>query len=265
MSIGQFIRRIRVLLHHGAFRDDLKEEMLLHRELRARQFTSEGNSLRDASLMASRQFGNATLLIEKANDMWRWNWLEDFIQDLRHTRRMLAANPAFTAVAILTLALGIGANTAIFSVTDAVLLRTLPVPNPQQIYRVSSDGQPNHASGTGNPRTSFSYDLFERLRAADQNVMTDLMAYVPLSFTKTSVRAGSLPEEAAVEMVSGNFFTGLGVHPSCGRMLSSSDGSAHAPVAVVSYGYASRRFGSACAARGHAIAIKGLSFTIMGV
>jgi len=155
-------------------------------------------------------------LTEKANDRWGWNWIEDFGKDLRQTTRLLNANRSFSVVTILTLALGIGTNTAIFSVTNALLLRTLPVKNAEQIYRVSCDGQPNRASNTGDSTTSFSYYVFQSLRT-NQNAVSDLMAYVPLGRSKISVRSGTVPEEAAVHMVSGNFFTGLRAAPACGR------------------------------------------------
>lgn len=196
--------------------------------------------------------------------MWRWNWLEDFAKDLRHTGRMLAANPGFTAIAIVTLALGIGANSAIFSVVNALLLQTLPVHDPRQVYRVHCDRQPANANSTGDSSTSFSDFVFQHLRHNQQDV-TDLVAYVPLGFNKISVRAGTTPEEASVDMVSGNFFSGLGVHPFCGRVLSPKDESTHAEVAVISYGYANLRFGESCSAVGRPIVIKGVPFTIVGV
>ncbi|MDQ2776706.1 MAG: ABC transporter permease [Acidobacteriota bacterium] len=264
MHTGDLLRRIRFLLRRRADRRELQEEMSLHRELRARQLTQQGGAAAESSFMASRLFGNQTLLGEKANDMWGWNWLEDFAKDLRHTARTLGANRAFATFAILTLALGIGTNTAIFSVTNALLLRTLPVQDPGQIYHVSCDGEPDGASNTGDSRTSFSNYVFQHLRT-NHNSVSDLMAYVPLGNNKIAVRAKTLPEEAAVDMVSGNFFTGLRVRPACGRMLSAQDESSHTPFGIVSYAYASSHFGSACAAVGRPLFIKGLPFTIVGV
>lgn len=196
--------------------------------------------------------------------MRAWNWIQDFGKDLRQTIRLLNANRSFSVVTILTLALGIGANTAIFSVTNALLLRTLPVKNPEQIYRVSCDGQPNRASNTGDSTTSFSYYVFQNLRT-NQNAVSDLMAYVPLGLSKISVRSGTVPEEATVHMVSGNFFTGLRASSACGRTFSLHDESSHAPLAVLSYNYAGSRFGSPCAALGRPLFIKGLPFTVIGV
>ncbi len=264
MSVFELLQRLRFLRSRRRHEQELQEEMLLHRELRARQIARQGIEATEAAVLAARLFGNEALLKEKANDMWGWNWLDDLIRDLRQTGRMLAANRGFSSIAILMLALGIGANTAIFSVTNALLLRMMPVHDPQQLYRVSCDGQPDNASNTGNSQTSFSDYVFQHLRT-DHNAVSDLIAYVPLGFNKISVRTGTLPEEAAADMVSGNFFSGLGVRPFCGRLLSGEDEFTHATVAVISYGYAAGRFGKVCSAVGQPIYVKGLPFTIVGV
>jgi len=132
-------------------------------------------------------------------------------QDLRYALRQLRKSPGFTAVAVITLALGIGANTAVFSVMNAVLLRSLPVRDPQNLYYVQigngQDGPPS-VSSTGNGNTSFSEPVFEALRER-RDVFADLIAYAPLSIAKVAVRYGDSPEEAEGEEVSGNFFSGL--------------------------------------------------------
>ena len=127
---------------------------------------------------------------------------EDLSKDVRHAVRGLVNNPLFAGVAIVMLALGIGANAAIFSVVNSVILRTLPVRNPQQVFFLQSDGQPDRASDTGNPKTSFSEYVFEQLRN-DHQAFADVIAYVPLGFNKIAVSSGNLPQEAAGEMVSG--------------------------------------------------------------
>lgn len=264
MAFREFKRRLAFLRSKAAQEQDLEDEMRLHRELRARQLTQEGIEERDASHEAVRRFGNETLLKEKANDMWGWTWLDDLRMDLRHTGRMLAGNPGFTAVAILTLALGIGANSAIFSVTNALLLKSLPVREPKQLFHVRCDRQPDGAGDTGDPASSFSYYVFEHLRN-DKSAASDLMAYVPMGFGKVSMRTGQTAEEGAGDMVSGNFFEGLGVPAACGRLLSDPDEAAHTSAAVVSYGFAARRFGDACSAVDKQVFIKGLPFTIVGV
>src|SRR5262249_40318142 len=147
----ELIRRFSVLLHRNRYVDDLEAEMRLHREFRREKLERAGMKHAEAVSAAERQFGNTTLIREISADMWSWNWLDDLVKDVRHTGRMLAANSMFTLVTVLTLALGIGANTAIFSVTNAVLLRTMPARDPQRLFYVHVEpGQPDGAGNTGN-------------------------------------------------------------------------------------------------------------------
>src|SRR5207249_1882743 len=177
-------------------------------------------------------------------------------QDLRYGLRMLAKSPGFTAVAVLSLALGIGANTAIFSLIDAVLLKMLPVQNPQQLVLLTwmSKGRPegvmsslsgnmSDTPGGGVTSESLSYPTYDRIRAGNtvfSNVMT-----LAADGDKVSVSVKGVPEMADADLVSGTFFTTLGVQPILGRALTPEDDRAGAsPVAVISYGYWKRRFGS---------------------
>ena len=149
------------------------------------------------------------------------------LQELRYATRQLYNSPWFTATVVITLAFGIGANTAIFSVMNAVLLRGLPVPNPQELVYVHvPSGQPSGASNTGNSSTSFSEPVFEDLRQ-DHHAFAELIAFVPLAIGKVAVRFGDTPEEAEGDMVSGNFFSGLGISPSRGRAFTLEDERAH--------------------------------------
>jgi predicted permease len=177
---------------------------------------------------------------------------------------MLAKGPGFTAVAVLTLALGIGANTAIFSVMNAALVRRLPVVNPEQLVRLHTTYQPENTSQTGYNDTSLTEPVFEQLRQ-QHKVFSDLVAYVPLSFRKVTVRVGSEPEEANADMVSGNFFSGLGVRLARGRAFTLEDETQHNQTAVLSYGYWTRRFARNPSAIGQTLYIKGVPFTIIGV
>jgi hypothetical protein len=135
----------------------------------------------------------------------------------------------------LTLALGVGANTAVFSVMNAVLLRGLPVPNPDEVvYLHVPSGQPDGASNTGNSTTSFSEPVFEDLRQ-DHRAFADLIAFVPLAIGKVAVRYGDRPEEAEGYMVSGNFFSGLGVSLARGHGFTLEDEQGHSSLVVLSY------------------------------
>ena len=185
-------------------------------------------------------------------------------QNLRYTIRQLLKSPVFTMVAILTIALGIGANTAIFSVMNAVLLRFLPVPNPRELVYFHLKNQPLSTSQTGYDDTSMSLPVFEAMRSR-QDVFTSVMAFVPLAFQKVSVRVGSEPEQAFGEMVSGNFFSGLGVEPVLGRGFSMQDERNHAPIAVLSYHWWKQRFGGSRSVLGQTVYVKGVAFTVVGV
>jgi len=187
------------------------------------------------------------------------------LRELRYATRQLYHSPWFTATVVLTLALGIGANTAIFSVMNAAMLRNLPVPNPQELaYLHVPSGQPNGAGNTGNSTTSFSEPVFEDLRE-DHRAFADLIAFVPLAIGKTAVRFGDTPEEVEGDMVSGNFFSGLGVSLARGHGFTVEDEKAHSQVAVLSYAYWTRRFSRNPAILGQTLFIKGNAFTIAGI
>ena len=186
------------------------------------------------------------------------------MRDLRYALRQLARTPAFTAVAILTLALGIGANSAIFSVMNALLLRYLPAHDPARLVYLHTTDNPSGSSQTGHGDLSLTMPVFEQFRK-QKDVFADAVAYVPLGFSKIPVRYGKEPQEANAEMVSGNFFTMLGVLPSRGRTFQIEDEAAHSPVAVLSYAWWTRQFGRDASVIGQTLFIKDVPFTIIGV
>ena len=185
-------------------------------------------------------------------------------KDLRFALRVLAKNPVFAAVAVVTLALGIGANTAIFSAMNAVLLRSLPVQHPERLVWVHFQNQPRDTSQTGFGDRSLSEPAFEALRT-QRAVFSDLVCFAPLSFSKTVIRFGGAPEEASVDMVSGNFFSGLGVPPSRGQLFSPADETHHTQNAVLSYNFWTRRFSRDPSVLGQTVYIKGVPFAIVGI
>ncbi len=186
------------------------------------------------------------------------------MNDLHYAFRQLLRSPSFAIVSILTIALGIGANTAVFSVMSAVLLRFLPVPNPQQLVMFHLKNQPLSSSQSGYDDTSLSLPVFDAMRER-KDVFSDVLAFAPLSFAKTSVRFGAELEQVHGEMVSGNFFSGLGVQPLVGRGFTMQDELQSAPVAILSYRWWHRRFNGSSRILGQTVYVKGVAFTIVGV
>src|SRR5580692_5063602 len=190
------------------------------------------------------------------------------IHDLRFSLRQLRNSPAFTLTVVLMLALGIGANTAVFSVMNAILMQLLPVSRPQGLSHVrigAGQNQPPGGWNTGDGDSSFTEATFEALRQRS-DVFEDLIAYAPLSFTgSVAVRYGELPEVAEGDEVSGNFFSGLGARIERGRGFALDDEKNHAPAAVLSYDYWTRRFARDPAVLGKTLYVKGVPLTIVGI
>ncbi len=218
--IKELWRRLKFLFHAREFESDLDEEMRFHLEMKA-QKTGDRHQ-------AQRQFGNIGILKEVSREMWGWSSLERLFQDLRYALRQLARNPGFAAVAMLSLALGIGANTAIFSLIDHVMLRLLPVSHPEELSVI---------------RGSRSYPQFEQIRDRNQifsaTIGTHLMPQMEVNIE------GRPASQAMGEMVSGNYFPALGVGAVVGRTILPEDDRAaeSGPVAVISYAYWQRIFG----------------------
>ena len=263
----ELLRKLRLFLHRDRFEQDLAEEMRHHLAMKS---AAAGDSA-----AAHRQFGNATALQEESRAMWTWTFWEQFVQDLRYGLRMMTANPLFTAMAALSLALGIGANTAIYGFLDSIVMRALPVQHPEQLTVIhwQSKDQPaviESMSGTrhkdarnGVNSPNYPYAAFDLFRA-DGDVFSNLFAYAWGGRPNTVVEGQA--EILDAELVSGGFFGGLGVYPAAGRLILEDDDRFGAPpVAVISYTYWQRRFASNPSAVGQSILIGGTPFIIAGV
>jgi predicted permease len=255
--------------------DDLREELLFHLAEETDERRAHGLTHDEAGQAARRDLGNVTLVQEDARTLWTWVVLEQLAQDLRYALRMMIKSPAFTALAVLSLALGIGANTAIYSFMDAILLRTLPVPDPQSLVMLSwhtprreMHGSNRHDEsytepGGGYVGGIFSYPAFELLRRQD-SVFASVFGYQ--SPGKFNLTFRGLAELAGTEYVSGEYFRGLGTRPEAGRLIAPDDDRAGAsPVAVISFALSQRRFGGPAQAAGQSISINNLPFTVIGV
>jgi predicted permease len=248
--------------------EELDQDIRDHIEMETQDNIERGMPPEEARYAARRAFGNTALVKEEVREVWGWQWLERLGQDLRYGLRMLAKAPGLTVVVVLSLALGVGANIAIFSLVDAVMLRMLPVKDPQQLFLLSSNqtkpvrGGPGY-SGYG---ISLSYSGFERLRQQN-DVFSSVVGFVPLGFGPESVTV-NIDGQASLaggEMVSGNYFAGLGVSAILGRLLTSEDEEHATRVTVLSYGYWTRKFGRDPAIVGKTIALGGAPYAIVGV
>src|SRR5256885_4589871 len=238
-----FATGLRSLFRKKQVDRELDEELGAYLEMEAAEKMRQGMGRKDALREVRLERGN----LEGTKEVVRsggWEFVVDTLwRDVLFAARMLRKSPGFTLVAMLTLALGIGGNTAVFSVMNTVLLRYLPLPNPQQlVFLRLPNAPPDGVSSTGDVDRSFSYPVFEALRK-EHAVFSDLMAYVPLAVDKVAVRIGEDPEEAEGDMVSSNFFSGLGVSFTRGRGFALEDETAHASVLVLSYSYWTTRLG----------------------
>jgi predicted permease len=236
---------------------ELNEEIQAHLTLAAHEEMESGKKSRDAQTAARRELGNEGRVRELTREMWGWRWLENLAQDVRYGLRILRRSPGVTAVAILSLALGIGANTAIFSLLNAVVLRMLPVQEPERLVRILRD-----APGYNEPVGSFTNPIWEQVRD-QQDVFNGAFAWSDRQFDLTQ---GGESHFADGVYVSGDYFAALGVRPSAGRLLETSDDRRGCPgAAVLSYGFWQQQYGGAESAIGGIIRLNGNSFPIVGV
>jgi predicted permease len=252
---------------------ELDEELLTHLRMAVQDRVERGETPAEAEAAVRREFGGVILVKEVTREMWGWGWLEQLLQDVRYGLRFMRRSPGFTAVAVLTLALGIGANTAIFSVVDAVLLRKLPVTEPDQLVLFRSVGGERFDIGAHNGsitrdasgrtvKSSFPYQTYARFRE-QQSVLADVFAFGTLSL---NVNAFGQADVASGQAVSGNYYAALGVPAIMGRTLTDGDDNAAAPpVAVITHRYWHSRFGGDPALVGKQISLNNVAFTIIGV
>ncbi len=245
--LRELARRLNMLMHRRQFDADLEEEVRLHLELRQEAQFESGMTANEARAAARRRFGNATYLKEESRIAWGWEWFENLAQDVRHGARMLRKAPGFTAVAILTLALGIGANTAIFSVINGVLLSPPPYKNPQQLVVIKEhDSLPN------------VMDIQRQTHAFSQGggINVDKMDYI----------GGSEPVQVRVGFIDEGFLETLGVQPMLGRIISPGEDVQGGPrFAMVSNHFWQDYLGSDPHAVGNTIQLGGNSYTVICV
>lgn len=258
---------------------ELRDELQFHLDEEMEERRKEGMPKEQAFWAARRELGNLSILQENTRAMWGWTFVEQFGQDLRYAIRTMFQNRAFTALAALSLALGIGANTAIYSFMDAILLRSLPVSDPQSLALLNwhskepKGPRPNHVmhsmdgsdweDGNGFSSGIFPFGAFDLLRR-NSSIFSSLFAYYPSDKRNLTIKGQA--EIASGEFVSGDYFRGLEVAPAAGRLIIPDDDRASAtPVIAISMGLAERRFGGAPNAVGQSVLVDNLPFTVIGV
>ena len=238
---------------------DLAAELDSHLQLHIEDNLRAGMKPEEARRQALIKLGGVEQTKEKYGERRGLPWLESFLQDVRFGVRILLKNPGFTAVAVLTLALGIGVNVAIFSVFDSFLFRLLPVQNPAQLTTVSS------IQKGGGESLAFSYPEFEDIRNQTRAVFSDVSAITEQQSDGISVNGKNEP--ILTSYVAGNYFSMLGIQPVRGRLVLPSEGKVAGgdPVLVLGYSYWLGAFGSDANVLGKRVAIDGLPVTIVGV
>ncbi|HEX7361197.1 MAG TPA: ABC transporter permease [Bryobacteraceae bacterium] len=237
--------------HRRQWQEERVRELESYLEIETQDNIARGMSPEEARYAARRKLGNLTLLREEIYLMRGVRFLDSLWQDLRYAARMLKKGPAFTAVAVLSLALGIGANTAIFSLVDALLLRPLPVPQPGQLRNVV-------AQITGSEPYYLSYPMFDALRSRNQ-VFSRMFAWADL---RIQMPSGADVMYVSGVVASGGYFKALGVPPAMGRTF---NGATSDPVAVISDRFWSHQFQRSPAAIGNVVTLDHIRFTIIGV
>jgi len=271
--------RLYGLLRKNRIEQEMDDEMRFHLLMRTRENIERGMRPDEAEREARRRFGNVGRIKDLARDIKGGGFMETLLQDLRYGARMLMRNPGFTLIAVITLALGIGANTAIFSVVDAVLLKALPVNEPDTLalfeWQAGSSFRTNGASGAsyvpGPPGTKgdsrFRSDIFEKLRAqaqATDSPLSDLFAFAAVSGV-TAVTSNQA-ETVNGQAVSGGYYAGLRVRPVLGRAITDEDDKpGAAPVVVLSHQFWQERFDANPAVIGQPLKLNRQFFTIVGV
>lgn len=255
---------------------EVDDELAFHLEMRARKLMEQGHSPDSAQREALRQFGDLRAVRERCvttdhareRIVRRTNYLAELRQDLGQALRVLRHNPAFALTVVLMLAVGIGANTAIFTLVDAVLLRTLPVRDPQELVTIGDPARTQSFSYTTSPQTSLSsYPLYQELRA-DTSVLHGLVASGMAGRMNVLVDSASVePERPRGRFVSGNYFETLGIRAVVGRTFDASADRAigATPEVTISHAYWQRRFQGDRSVVGHVIRVNGNPMTIVGV
>lgn len=266
--LGEQARRVRMLFsRRNLFDQEMEEEMRLHRDLRARELHEDGATADDARYAAQRKFGNTLRLREEIHQAWGWTWIDNLARDFKYAWRRLRRSPGFATVAVLTLALGIGANTAIFTLIQQVMFNPLPVAHANELYSLGDNKNGCCWGGLQDDFSVYSYPLYQYLRDHTPE-FSDLAGFMAGPIT-LGVRRPDQNESAQFfrgEFVTGNYFRVLGVEARAGRMLEPADDQRNVPpVVVMSYRAWQSKFAADPELIGKTLVVKGVPMTLAGI
>src|SRR5215467_1201093 len=259
---AEWLHRIRLRLMALARRRqlnrDLEDEIAFHIALREEDYRNTGMGRQQAKAAVRRRFGNPSSLIEHCRELWTLGLAETVVLDIRCGVRMLLKNPGLTAAAVATLAIGLGANTAVFGMVDSFLLRPLPVPAPEQLAVLA------YRQKNGPLQPQFSIPEYQEIRQESSAVFSGMLCY-ELGLDGLTVNGKTEP--AIIHYVSGDFFATLGIQPYLGRFIYPTEGDAPGadPVAVLGYSYWTSRFAGDPGVVGRRVSINGRVITVIGV
>ncbi len=258
-KIHEFLFRLKTLFHKRRMDRDMAEELEFHQAMLREKLLREGTPQADVDTATRRAFGNAGRWHERLRELWQFRTLENFMRDVSFSARLLRKSPGFTAVAVLTLALGVGANTTVFSMIDGLLLRPLPVPQSDRLAVIGIE--------QGGPRTNYSFNApFFRSLERRHEIFEQVFAY---SSQELQVRRGSGNEIIRGQLVSGGFFPALRTAPLLGRSLTPQDdrvgGDPAGFAAVISEPFWESWFNRAPDVLGRKLQIDNVMFTVVGV
>jgi predicted permease len=257
MTLRRELSKLGALLRRRKPAEDLEEEIRSHLAMEEQENLESGMPPDEAHYAALRRFGNVALTQERSREMWGWNSIETLWQDVRYGLRMLRKNPGFTIAAVLTLALGIGANTAIFSLGNVFMFRPLPVKDADRLAVVAVQYHADEDPG------QLSYPDYQDYRK-QADVFTD-MTFYDLNLSGLGYRGHA--DRIIMAYVPSNFFTMLGLHPALGRLIAPGEGDEPktGPVVVLGHSYWLRRFGGDPGVIGRSVSLDGQLVAVIGV
>ena len=272
MGLREFGRRAAYLFQRSRHAGDLEEEMRLHIDLRAQKLRQQGVARTEAGYTAQRQFGNRTWLGETSSELWGFARWERLAQDFRHGFRSLRKTPGFTVVAVLTLALGLGMNTAVFSVVNAVIIRSLPYREPGRLISLweeftrqgpnSFNSSGSRVGGAGGPRRT-TVSVANLLDYRNSRAFTGLAGF---AYSHKNLTGDGTPERLLGEAVTANYFGLLGVEPEQGRVFVPEEDTPDAgPVVLLTHDFCLRRLGGDTGVLGRTLMLDARPHTVIGV